>query len=439
MNGKFMQKFMSLVENKLMPPMIKLSQQTHMKAVRNGMVVIIPLVIVGSFFLIALNLPFPGYEDWVAPYANTLVIPFRLTVYMMSLYVAFGVGSALGRERGLDSTNAGILAVVAFMMTLIPMTGDLVAKGTEVVATADVLSSGWHLSMVYLGSSGLFGAIVVSLLSVDIFYFMKSKNMVIKMPEQVPASVSDSFAALFPTVVVIGLGFIIFDVLGFNIHSFMNMVMSPFQSFLSGNNLFGALLSVFFIGLLWSVGIHGLSIMGGILRPFWQVALEQNSDAIASGISPVDVPNIITEPFYQWFVWIGGAGATLGLMIAIFLVGKSAMLKEISKIAIVPSIFNINEPVIFGIPIVLNPILMIPFIFAPMVITVISYFAVATNLVIAPYLLAPWTMPGPIGAFLATGDWKAILLVCFNILVVTLIYIPFVKSYDNQLLREEKK
>jgi len=430
---------MHFVEHVMMPPMIKLSQQTHMKAVRNGMVVIIPLVIVGSFFLIALNLPFPGYSDFIKPYADTLVIPFRLTVYMMSLYVSFGIGAALGKERGLDSTNAGILAVVAFMMTLTPVAGDLVVKGTEVVTPDAILSSGWHLSMLYLGSSGLFGAIIVSLLSVEVFYFMKKKNLVIKMPEQVPPAVSDSFAALFPTIIVVSVSFIIFHVIGFNIHGFMNMIMSPFQSCLSGNNLFGALFTVFLITLLWSVGIHGVSIMGGILRPFWQIALEQNADAIASGVNPSDLPNIITEPFYQWFVWIGGSGATLGLIIAIMFIAKSAMLKEMAKLTFLPSIFNINEPVIFGIPIVLNPILMIPFIVGPLVITTISYFAISWNLVTAPYLLAPWTMPGPIGAFLATGDFWAIVLVLVNLVVVTIIYLPFVKAYDNQLLAEEQQ
>jgi PTS system cellobiose-specific IIC component len=285
----------------------------------------------------------------------------------------------------------------------------------------------------------LFGAIIVSLLSVEVFYFMKKKNLVIKMPEQVPPAVSDSFAALFPTIIVVSVSFIIFHVIGFNIHGFMNMIMSPFQSFLSGNNLFGALFTVFLITLLWSVGIHGVSIMGGILRPFWQIALEQNADAIASGVNPSDLPNIITEPFYQWFVWIGGSGATLGLIIAIMFIAKSAMLKEMAKLTFLPSIFNINEPVIFGIPIVLNPILMIPFIVGPLVITTISYFAISWNLVTAPYLLAPWTMPGPIGAFLATGDFWAIVLVLVNLLVVTIIYLPFVKAYDNQLLAEEQQ
>ncbi len=434
-------KFLEFIEKKFMPPMAKLAQNTYLKAIRTGMVVIIPLIIVGSFFLIALNIPLPGYSDFIAPYSSMLVIPFRMTVYMMTVYATFGIGAALGRERGLDPITSGVLAMVGFFMTITPMNGSLVPALSETatnLTSADAISSGWHMSFAYLGSAGLFGSIIISISSVEIFYFMKKKNLTIKMPDQVPPSVADSFAALWPTTVVVFVWFIIAHVIGFNIHAFLNTLLSPLQGFLAGNNLIGMLSIVFLITLLWSAGIHGVSIIGGILRPFWMIALEQNAQALADGVPMADLPNIATEQFYQWFVWIGGAGGTIGLVIAVILVGRSKYIKQINKVSMVPAIFNINEPIIFGYPIVMNPALVIPFIVGPLVVTIITYFAISIDLVYAPSIIAPWTLPGPIGAFLSTGnDFRAILLCLFNIAVLTIIYIPFVKIYDKQLLAEE--
>ncbi len=436
-----MQKFLNFIEQKFMPPMTKLAQNTYLKAIRTGMVVVIPLIIIGSFFLITLNIPIPGYSDFIAPYSSTLVIPFRMTVYMMTIYATFGIGAALGRERDLDEITSGVLAMVGFFMSIVPLNGSLVpALGDELVSlsSVDALSGGWHMSFSYLGSAGLFGSIIISIASVETLYFMKKNNFTIKMPEQVPKSVADSFAALWPTAVVVIIMFIITNVIGFNIHSFLNMILMPLQGFLAGNNLIGMLAIVFLITLLWAAGIHGVSIIGGILRPFWMIALEQNAQFVADGGLMSEVPNIGVEPFYQWFVWIGGAGGTIGLIIVCYLFAKSEYLKSITKVSLVPSIFNINEPVIFGFPIVMNPALVIPFIIGPLICTIVTYFAIAFNIVNAPSIIAPWTLPGPIGAFLATGnDFMAIVLCCINIAILVIVYYPFVRIYDKQLLVEE--
>ncbi len=436
-----MLKFLNFIEKKFMPPMTKLASNTYLKAIRTGMVVIIPLIIVGSFFLITLNIPIPGYSDFIAPYADTLVIPFRMTVYMMTVYATFGIGAALGRERGLDEITSGVLAMVAFFMSIVPLNGSLVptlSESATSLTSADAISSGWHMSYAYLGSAGLFGSIIVSITSVEIFYFMKKKNITIKMPEQVPQSVSDSFAALWPTAVVVLLMFVITDVIGFNIHNFLNTIFMPLQGFLAGNNLIGMLSIVFLITLLWSAGIHGVSIIGGILRPFWMIAIEQNAQFVAGGGAMADIPNIGVEPFYQWFVWIGGAGGTVGLIIVCYFFAKSKYLKSITKVSLIPTIFNINEPVIFGFPIVMNPALVIPFIVGPLICTVVSYIAMTVNLVNAPSIIAPWTLPGPIGAFLSTGnDFMAIILCLVNIAILVIVYYPFVRIYDKQLLIEE--
>jgi PTS system cellobiose-specific IIC component len=149
---------------------------------------------------------------------------------------------------------------------------------------------------------------------------------------------------------------------------------------------------------------------------------------------------VAPEPFYQWFIWIGGSGATLGLVLAMLFFSKSNYLKTLSKACIVPGIFNINEPVVFGVPIVLNPLLMIPFIFIPIITGTLSYFATVVGFVSPTYVLAPWTLPAPIGAYLATGgDWRAVILVLINIAISFFIYLPFFKMYDRKMVEAEKE
>jgi len=173
-----------------------------------------------------------------------------------------------------------------------------------------------------------------------------------------------------------------------------------------------------------------------LARPLWLQILESNTTAAAAGEA---LPNIAAEPFYQWFVWIGGAGCTIGLAILLAFTAKSKYASKLGKAIITPSIFNINEPVIFGVPIVLNPTLIIPFIFAPMVCATIAWFATKLGLVSAVTITAPWTLPGPIGAYLATGgDWRAAVLNILLIILSIFMYYPFVKIYDkNELAKEQ--
>ncbi|WP_256941473.1 PTS transporter subunit EIIC, partial [Bacillus cytotoxicus] len=179
-----------------------------------------------------------------------------------------------------------------------------------------------------------------------------------------------------------------------------------------------------------------VSVVGTVARPLWEVYLGKNSAAVADGAS--SIPFIAPEPLYQWFIWIGGSGATLGLVLAMIIFGKSKYSKALSRSCIVPGIFNINEPVIFGLPIVLNPVLIIPFIITPLITATVAYTATAIGLVTPTYIMPPWTLPAPIGAYLATGgDWRAIVLVFINIAISFFIYLPFFKMYDKKMLEVE--
>jgi PTS system cellobiose-specific IIC component len=413
-----MNKFFQLIEKVFMGPMTKLAEQRHLRAIRDGIVATIPLIIVGSFFLIIAFPPIPALADLVKPHIGKILFPFRLTMGLMALYASFGIGYSLAKSYKLDGISGGILAMAAFLLTLIPQS---------------VEGIGWALPMGNLGGTGMFVAIIMSIFAVEIMRFLQQRKIMIKMPEGVPDSVARSFEALIPAAVVITIIWIVRHLLGFDIQSFIMNLFKPLVY--ASDTLGGVLVPIFLITILWAAGIHGVSVVGAIARPFWLVLLDENVKAASEGAQVL--PHIAPEPFFQWFVWIGGSGATLALVI-LFLTSKAKYLKQLGKASILPGICNINEPVVFGAPIMLNPILVIPFIIGPIITGIISYIAMALNLVARPSVIAPWTLPAPIGAYIATGgDWRSIILVLINIAIMLIIYYPFFKMYEKKLLEEE--
>lgn len=418
-----MNKFVTFLDKNLSGPMARLSEQRHLQAIRDGVISALPFIIVGSFFLIVAFPPLPKdsfISVWALKNQTSILIPYRLTMFIMSLYIAFGIGYNLAKSYKLDALSGAQLAVCSLLLTLTP---ELIDK------------KGFMLPMTNLGGHGLFVTMIVSILSVEILRFCKKNNVTIKMPEQVPPSVSRSFEALIPAAFVIIIMSLITVVFKVDLHYVVDKLAAPLVK--AGDSYFGVIIPVFLITFFWSFGIHGVSVVGTVARPLWDVYLGKNGEAVASGAS--HFPFIAPEPFYQWFIWIGGSGATLGLVLAMIVFGRSKYSKALSRMCIVPGIFNINEPVIFGLPIVLNPILIIPFVITPLVTATIAYAATAMGFVTPTHIMPPWTLPAPIGAYLATGgDWRAIVLVFINIAISFLIYLPFFKMYDKNMLEIEK-
>ncbi|MGL5153019.1 MAG: PTS sugar transporter subunit IIC [Clostridium sp.] len=415
-------KFTNLLDEKFSGPMTKLAEQKHLRAVRDGIIATLPLIIVGSFFLIIAFPPLPetwGITAFLKENAAKILLPYRMTMYIMTLYATFGIGYSLSKSYKLDGVSGGILSTIAFMLTLTPQ----VVEGM-----------GFAMPMANMGGGGMFVGILVSIFAVEILRFTTKHNLNIKMPEQVPPAVARSFESLTPTAIVILVMGGITYFLNFDWHSMIAKVVSPLVT--ATDTLPSVLILILLVTFFWAFGIHGVSIVGSIARPLWLQLLDGNSAALAAG---EQLPHIAAEPFFQWFIWIGGSGCTIGLVVAMVLVGKSKYGRTLGKSALAPSIFNINEPVIFGFPVVLNPILIVPFIITPMVCATIAWFATKLGMVGAVTVTAPWTLPGPIGAFLATnGDIRASILNILLIILSILIYLPFVKMYDNKLLEEEQ-
>ncbi len=425
-----MEKLMNLLEEKLMPYATKISSQRHMQAIRGGIIATLPLTIVGSFFTILLNIPIESIAALIEPYRAMLDIPFRYTVGIMSLYSAYTIAHHLAEGYRMDTRSAGLLAVLAFLIsTVVP---------TQVTANVDgVINAGRYINIANLGSASLFAAIVTSIAAVEILRFMIDKNFTIKMPAGVPPEVSNSFTALFPTAVIIFLFVGLRYGLNFDINSFLSNLLMPLKGLLTGNSLFGGLLTVFLIVLFWIMGIHGPAILGPIIRPFWDMSIAENMEAFAAGVPASEMPNIFTEQFIQWYVWIGGSGATLALVF-LMLFSRSKFLKQLGRLSILPGLFNINEPVIFGAPIVMNPILAIPFMVAPLVMTTIAYAALKLGLIPMMVARLPFTVIAPIAAWMST-DWTIMagVIVMINFFVSLLIYYPFFKVFERQQLERE--
>ena len=391
-----MEKFQKFLEEKLGPVMSKLGSNKYLLAVRDGVISALPLIIVGSFFLIIANPPLP--EDWgvyqfLKANAATILLPYRMTMYIMSLYAVFGMGNSLAKSYELDGLSGGIMSVMAFLLTITPV---------NVSADANAGIAGFVLPMASLGSGGLFVGMIVTFIAINIFRLTQNSKFHITMPDQVPPSVSRSFEALTPTLLVMLLIGSITYYLGFNWNGAITALITPLVA--ATDTLPGVLLVCFLTCFFWFFGIHGVSIVGSIAR-----------------------------------IWIGGSGCTIGLAILLVTVCKSKYLKDLGRIGIAPAIFNINEPLIFGSPVVLNLTLAIPFVFTPMITATIAWVATSLGMVNRVVITAPWTLPGPIGAYLATGgDWRAAVLCCVLIAVSVICYFPFVKMYDNQFLDKEQ-
>lgn len=441
------EKLTHFIENRLQEPMTKLANQRHLRAIRDGIIATLPIIIVSSMFLVIAFLPnqLPdtwALTQWLSANAGKILLPYRMSMFIMTPYAVFGIGYSLAKSYGYDGLSGAIISELAYLLTIVPLTGP--AASEELLQLADstpalseylaTVPQGFLLPMGNLGAGGMFIGMLSAIVAVEIYRWSMEKGIKISMPEQVPPSVARSFEALVPTLIVLLLVSTITMWLGIDVHGLVGQIVAPLVS--ATDTLVSVLGLEFLAMLFWSFGIHGWNIVGTIARPLWLVLLDENTAAYAAGGA---IENIAAEPFYQWFVNIGGSGGTIGLAILLAFFSKSAYLKSLGKTSFVPALFNINEPIIFGTPIVLNPVIMIPFIVAPLIMATIAWFATTLGLVNPVVVLAPWTLPGPIGAYFATGgDWRATVLSAILITLSVVMYYPFFRIYDNNLLVEEQ-
>lgn len=450
----FMDKFNDIANRTLVPIANKLGNQRHLSAIRDGMVVAIPLSILGGVCLIISTPPFKpdtlpnmgvfsdmlmGWYNWAQANKAMLQMPYNMTMNLMGLFVAFAIAYHLANRYKMATLNTAIVSTVVFLLVSAPVMSavptHLIKDGVEVASLAKQSSS--FLPMTFLNAQGIFTAIMVSIGCVEIMHYMLKKNIRFKMPEGVPPAITSSFDAIMPlfVCVIVFYSFSIFiqSISGELLPSLIMTILAPAVSGL--DSLLGICLITIIAQTFWFFGLHGASITQPIRLPFMQMYLATNIAAFTAG---EPITHFFTQPFWSYMIALGGGGSTLALCF-LLLKSKSVELKTLGKIAIGPAIFNINEPIIFGLPMVLNPLMMIPFIFVPVVNSIIAYTCMALNIVGKGVIETPWTTPAPLGAALGCMDFKAGIMVIGLILLDMCLYYPFFKLLEKQKLLEENK
>lgn len=422
------------LEKFLMPIADKLGKNEVLIAIRDGFLVSTPLIIVGSIFLLIANFPITNWSEIVAGafgvgWEQYFTAVSKASFDMISLFSAFGIAYSYAKQKNVNAVAAGAVALASLVIiTTTAHTGYVNADGQAF--------SG--LAFEVLGSRGLFTAMVVSLIASSIFIAVTKKGWVIKMPDAVPAAVSNSFAALIPTAIIFTLFFLVRIVFALTPYdTAQNFVYVILQTPLAGlGKSFGfEIIYQFLSTLFWFFGINGPAVTNTVFSPIHTLMTVENLEAFQAA---KDLPNIFTGPFSDFFCNFGGAGSTLSLVILMLTTCKSQRLKQLGRLSIVPGVFGINEPIIFGLPVVLNPMIIIPFILVPVVNTFLSQMA--TMLGIIPYttgVTLPWSTPIFISGLISTNSIIAGFFQLGLLALGCLIYFPFVKLLDKKYMEEE--
>lgn len=397
----------------LVPGLTALSENTYLSAIRAGMVSVVPLTIVGGLFLIVAFMPIRGWDHWIGPYLQLLQIPVTATFGLLAVFVCFSIGYDLGRQLKQEAIVSATLSTLVFLMIQL--------KPEDLSFTMD-----------NLGSKGLFTAILIALVSVRVQKFLSDRNVVIRLPDNVPPIVSESFLSLSPLcLLVIGFWLLRF-VLGIDINHLMETLFKPLVFAL--NTLPGILVYAFLVTMLWSVGINGDNAMDAIVAPIFLQYLTANVEAVTQG---QPLPYVTAYGFFTTFVNVGGTGATIALAL-VMLNSKEPGYRKVSRLSLPTQIFQINEPIFFGFPIVLNPVFMIPYVLNALVLTAGSFVLMDLNLIHKPFVNVPWTTPPIIGHYLVSGgDWRAAAWGVLSLAIAMLIYYPFAKVAERQRLNAE--
>lgn len=387
-----------------------LSKQPHLQAVRDGVVGSLPLILLGSLFLLLGQPPWPALSRFLPP-APTLLAGYAACAGLVSIYACVGTALSLAKRREADPVASATTALAVFLVAQHPVNK--------------------ALPMSVLGAAGLFPAFAAAIFAVEVLHAFGSRKWGIKLSGGAPDVVVRSFAALLPTITCVVLIWLIVHVFGVDLAGGITAVFRPLL--LGGDSLAAVIVVVLIDSALWLVGVHGLSVLAAI-KPLWLAALAENMAAASAGLRP---PHVFTQEFFIWFVWQGGSGTTLAFAL-LMIFARSKQLRLVGRAGIVPAIFNINEPLLFGAPVVMNGKLAPPFVAAPLVTVVITWIAMHLGWVRPPYIEVVWTLPAPVGAYLSTGgDLRALALQVFNLAVAVAIWWPFVRRYDRALLVEE--
>lgn len=440
-------KVFAFLEKYLMGPMGKIASFRIVRAIMAAGMACIPFTIVGSMFLVLNVIPqtFTFLEGfWNSTFlkiGDLYMLANKATMGILALYFCLVIGYEYTKiyadEEDLDVNplNGALLSMFAYFMAIPQLVMDDGKMVLVNIMKKDVnIFNGWEMSgdgVSRLGTTGIFTAIIMSIIAVQIYRLCVKRQWIIKMPEAVPEGVSRSFTALIPAFLV---AFVILAFTGILVAfdtDIFKIIAVPFGFVVNlTSSWIGILVIYFLIHALWIVGIHGANIISAFITPIVLSNMQLN-------IEGANIP--FAGEFQNSFVVMGGSGATLGLCVFIAFLAKSEQLRVLGKASLAPGLFNINEPLVFGLPIVYNPFLAIPFFLAPMVSASIGYWTIKLELVKPIIAQVPWPSPIGFGAFIGTaGSLMAVLVSLICGFVAFLIWFPFIKIYDKKLVEQEK-
>ena len=430
-----MKKFLDWLERVLTPLARIIGENKYLVAIRDGFLLSTPLLIVGSIFLLIANFPLPQWDTWMsailgADWAQHMATPASASFDVMTILAVAGIGYSLARQFDEDAMQAAVVSLVAFFIVT-PYTTLFTPENSDTVYEVTSLPLKW------VGSSGLFLGMITALIATRLFVWALKKGWKINMPDGVPPTVVKSFEALIPSFIVLFVFFVVDWIAALTPYGnlqevIFTLLQVPLLSL--GNTLGAMIVAYLFLHFFWFFGINGSSVVGAVFNPILRALSVENLEAYKEGLP---IPNIITGQFQDMFATFGGAGSTLSLIVVMIFVCKSQRIKKLSQLSLVPGIFGINEPIIFGLPIVLNPIILIPFVLVPTINIIIAYFAM--NMGLVPFtngIQLPWTTPIIFSGLLVSG-WQGAVLQAILFVLGMFIYYPFIKVMDNQYLAEE--
>lgn len=425
-----MNKFINYIQRKIIPVAGKIANERHLNCLMNAMVLTLPFIIIGSMFLILADFPIPSYLAFLKAHPeiqSALMVPFNATFNLITLIATFGMGYKLAESYNVDAIGAGFVALSSYFLVTPTDLANIAGKPTSVLQTS------------YFSSSGLFVGLIVALVSTEIYRLTVQKHITIKMPAGVPPTVAKSFTSIIPgffSILVIWVLRLAIEATPFG--SVQNLIQKVLAQPLTslGTSFWGTLAVFVIINLLWCIGLHGSMIAGSVMTPIWLSMTSQNAAALAAG---KPLPNIVTEEF-RYLIFIGGSGTTIGLVVAMAFLAKSQQYKQLGKLSLLPGLFNINDPLIFGMPIVFNPVMWIPFLLMPIITVTLTYFSMYFGIVGKPIgVLPPGTTPLIIGGYIMTGGISGAILQLVIFIISFVVYYPFFKIEDNIQYKKEQE
>ena len=421
-----MEKLTRFIEEKIAPPLIKFSQMRYVQIIQRTFITFTGLLIVGSLFLLLASFPVQVYKDFIGTFSAKFAAASGVGTSFIGLFVVISASFATIEYYNKNGENNDILgpvilSVACFFLIVPAQTVKTFIEGKDPGTFAGVPTD-------FLGPKGVFAALIIAIVTAELYRFFVRKKLVIKMPEGVPPMVAQAFVALIPSLLIVTFWWVIRVVLNINLPQ---IIMNAFQPLVSaGDSVATVMTSSFLNRILWSVGIHGGNVVGSVASPIWTQMNVANQAAMAAGES---LPHLFSGVFYDNYIWIG-----LAPLSAIMCFSKSKRIKALGVLSLPAALFNIGEPLIFGLPIVMNPLMMIPFVLSYMVIAVVAVVLVSTGILPVPVLTVPWITPAPIKAFLSTnGSFAAALFVIATWVILAVVFWPFVKAMEKNDLKDE--